>query len=111
MNYLDENFLKKQKEKLLLEKTQLEQKLKELETFPQYGSQEEDNSEEVDDFMTSQGQDKQMLIMLKDVEEALKRMEQGKYGICENCPDNKLIEKERLEAFPAATLCLKCDKK
>ena len=37
------------------------------------------------------------------VEDALKRLEQGTYGICVIC--GKEIEKERLEAYPAANTC------
>lgn len=111
MNYFDKEFLKSQKEKLLLEKTRLENKIKQLDKFPQYGSSDEDNAEEVDDFMTSQGQENQMMQMLDDVKNALKKLEEGKYGICANCPNHNLIDKERLVAFPAATLCEKCEEK
>ncbi len=38
------------------------------------------------------------------VEDALKRLEQGTYGICVTC--GREIEKERLEAYPAARTCL-----
>jgi len=44
--------------------------------------------------------------MLEDVERALARMDDGTYGICERC--GKEIPRERLEAFPQATLCVPC---
>ncbi|HVC35753.1 MAG TPA: TraR/DksA C4-type zinc finger protein [Chloroflexota bacterium] len=44
--------------------------------------------------------------MLSKVEEALRRFEQGTYGICEEC--GQPIPPERLEALPYATTCLKC---
>jgi RNA polymerase-binding transcription factor DksA len=42
---------------------------------------------------------------LSDVNSALEKMEKGEYGRCEVC--DKAIEKERLEANPAARTCLK----
>src|SRR3954449_8112412 len=41
---------------------------------------------------------------LSDVEHALKRLDDGTYGTCE--VDGKPIPEERLEAMPAARLCL-----
>lgn len=46
---------------------------------------------------------------LKNIEESLKKIEIGSYGICEFCRSN--IEKERLEYMPTAKLCSKCANK
>jgi DnaK suppressor protein len=43
---------------------------------------------------------------LRDVEHALDRMEAGTYGTCDNC--GRPIADERLDALPAARLCLDC---
>jgi DnaK suppressor protein len=43
------------------------------------------------------------------LEEALKRIEKGKYGVCESC-GNK-IPPRRLEAYLAARLCVECKAK
>jgi len=43
---------------------------------------------------------------LYEIEEALKRLETGTYGVCEMC--EKLIRKERLEAVPFARFCIQC---
>ena len=43
---------------------------------------------------------------LGDVEQALGRMEAGTYGLCERC--GQAIADERLEALPAARLCMNC---
>jgi DnaK suppressor protein len=40
---------------------------------------------------------------LADVERALKRLDEGTYGVCEAC--GGAISAERLEAVPAARLC------
>jgi DnaK suppressor protein len=46
---------------------------------------------------------------LRDVSDALKRIESGSFGICEGCEE--LIPKKRLEVFPAARYCIKCQSK
>jgi DnaK suppressor protein len=46
---------------------------------------------------------------LSDVTQALKKMENGTYGICENCGEK--ISEERLGVFPAARFCLVCSDK
>jgi len=45
-------------------------------------------------------------LYLKKVEEALKRIEEGCFGECEECGED--IELRRLEARPTATLCVAC---
>ncbi len=40
------------------------------------------------------------------LEEALRRIDKGTYGVCEEC--NEKIPPRRLEAFLAARLCIKC---
>ena len=43
---------------------------------------------------------------LASIEDALKAIERGDYGICERC--GKEIPAERLEVKPEATLCITC---
>ncbi|MCD4812631.1 TraR/DksA family transcriptional regulator [bacterium] len=43
---------------------------------------------------------------LQEVEEALERLEAGKYGKCEDC--GSVITPQRLEALPFAKLCIEC---
>ena len=43
---------------------------------------------------------------LKKVEEALKRIDEGEYGLCEDCGSS--IGASRLYARPTATLCIQC---
>ncbi|MEV0149644.1 MULTISPECIES: TraR/DksA C4-type zinc finger protein [unclassified Nonomuraea] len=42
-------------------------------------------------------------------ERAIVRIDAGTYGVCESC--HKPIGKERLQAFPRATLCVACKQK
>ncbi len=46
--------------------------------------------------------------VLFKIEEALQRIKEGSYGICEGC--NKSIGKRRLTALCFTNLCLKCQK-
>lgn len=43
---------------------------------------------------------------LKDIEEALLRIQDGTYGNCERC--QKPIDEARLEAVPQAAMCISC---
>jgi DnaK suppressor protein len=46
------------------------------------------------------------MLLIKKVDEALKRIDDGTFGICESCEGD--IEIKRLEARPTATLCIAC---
>lgn len=46
---------------------------------------------------------------LEAISDALKKIEEGTYGICESC--GKEIAYERLEAVPTARLCVECKNK
>ena len=62
----------------------------------------------------STDRDRELALMLADrereklthVDDALKRIEAGTYGICESCEEE--IDKERLAAMPFTKLCLSC---
>lgn len=44
--------------------------------------------------------------MLKQVDEALNKIQQETYGLCETC--GEMINERRLEALPFARLCITC---
>lgn len=44
--------------------------------------------------------------LIKKIDEALKRIENGDFGICDACGEN--ISVERLRVRPEATLCISC---
>lgn len=62
----------------------------------------------------STDRDRELALMLADrereklthVDDALKRIESGTYGICESCEEE--IDRERLAAMPFTKLCLSC---
>ena len=44
--------------------------------------------------------------MLENVESALKKLDEGTYGVCDSC--GKDIPKGRLDLMPSATMCITC---
>jgi DnaK suppressor protein len=44
--------------------------------------------------------------LLKKIDKALKRIEDGSFGVCENCGED--IAMKRIEARPVTTLCIRC---
>lgn len=44
--------------------------------------------------------------LINKIEEALQRIEEGVYGVCEDCGEE--IGVERLKARPVTTLCIQC---
>ncbi len=44
--------------------------------------------------------------LLKAIDDALRRISEGAYGVCQNC--GRQISAERLEALPYAELCIDC---
>ena len=46
---------------------------------------------------------------LTQVQAALKRLDEGKYGICSRCGNE--INRERLKAIPYAALCVNCQER
>jgi DnaK suppressor protein len=45
-------------------------------------------------------------ILIRKIQKALKRIDEGEYGICDNCGDD--ITEKRLMARPVATWCIDC---
>ena len=47
--------------------------------------------------------------LLYEFDDALRKIEEGTFGICESCKN--IISKTRLKAIPYARLCVKCQEK
>jgi DnaK suppressor protein len=77
-----------------------------------FGVCADDRYDEIDQAQTDSEQSMRMrlrnreMLYIKKVEEALKRIEDGTFGDCEECGED--IEVRRLEARPTATLCVSC---
>ena len=105
-SFSDKLFLRKQKKLLGKELKRLEEQFKITRKFPEYGSSEDENAQEVEKIQENLGLQRNIRNMIKDTKEAIRKIEKGKYGVCENCKGQ--IEPGRLKAFPAASLCVTC---
>lgn len=118
---IDKDFLAAQKKMLEERKVQLMRELKmdgvknlhannEFDAiFPDFGDKEDENAAEVAAYEGNLSMEKNLEVSLFNVNKALKKIEEGKYGMCEKC--GAMIEPERLRAFPSATACMDCKKK
>ncbi|MBI2439485.1 MAG: TraR/DksA C4-type zinc finger protein [Candidatus Moranbacteria bacterium] len=107
----DATILSELKEKLLLEKSRLEGELSRFakltgapgnyETqFDIIGTDTDENATEVEEYVDNIALESNLESHLKDVTDALEKMEKGTYGLCEKT--GKEISVERLRAYPAA---------
>lgn len=74
--------------------------------FPEYGDKPDENAQEINDYSTSLMTEKVLEKSLEDIDGALKRIEDGTYGICKYC--HKPISVKRLIARPVASACMAC---
>lgn len=118
---MDQKLIDELKEKLEAEKKNIQ---KELESFAsedpnlkhnwdaRYPNREDgdkdDEADEVQEYDNMLALEHSLELKLKDVKNALEKIENGTYGICEKC--GKKINEERLLACPEAKTCLKCGK-
>ena len=72
------------------------------------GSSEDDNAQEISEFADDASIEARVEAELKDVESALKSIENGSYGKCKYCGNP--IDEKRLEARPASSSCISCKK-
>lgn len=70
-------------------------------TFPDYGDEEDDNVHEIEGFMVNENLKNQYEKELRDVRAALKRIEDGTYGICKYTGEK--IDEKRLRARPTSS--------
>lgn len=116
---LNKETLKEFKEKLLTEKTKLEEELSrfakatdapgEFETkIGNIGTDEDENASEVEEYADNLALENSLEKQLKDALDALKKIDDRTYGKCLNCQE--YIDIERLKAYPAAKNCIKCSK-
>jgi len=74
--------------------------------FPNFGEKDEDNAAEVEIFERNLSMEKNLEVSLFNVDKALRKIEDGTFGVCEKC--GKSVGLERLKAFPSATACMDC---
>ncbi|MEI7890525.1 MAG: TraR/DksA C4-type zinc finger protein [bacterium] len=114
---LEQNTLQELKSKLLLEKARIEDELNRIgkpttksgdfnTSFNEMGDGEDENASEVEEYTDNLALETTLEKQLKEIIEALAKIESGIYGLCENC--NSEIPVERLMAYPSAQTCIKC---
>jgi len=101
---INEKFTLQQKK--LIEKAikRLEGEVKENKKYLEIGSSNEDNALEFEAFEERSALTKSAQKDLKELKDALKRIDEGKYGIC--TIGGEEIEAGRLKAYPAAKTCV-----
>lgn len=76
------------------------------------GVEPDELHDEIDQASTETGQQLQLRlrdrenVLLKKIDKALKKIEDGEYGVCELCEEP--ISVKRLEARPVTDLCIRC---
>ena len=111
--------LNKIKKQLEAEKERLEKELEKIANkskrrkgfiarFLDFGTQEDEIAAEVTTYSNNISLESDLEKSLQEIEKALNKIKKNKYGICEKC--GSAISEKRLQAFPQATLCVKCKK-
>lgn len=105
---MDKTFIDSQKQKLLSEKARLEKEIPQENKYPEMGTSMDDAAQETGELNDTNAIKVNLLKELNAVNAALKRIEDNSYGKCQKCGAE--IDRNRLEAYPAANKCLKCAK-
>lgn len=120
-NLLDQATIDKIKKELLARQTEITNELKELAgdtdsgqkkkrvKFPNFGDKTDENAQEIGEYSTNLATDKVLKNSLRDINNAINRIEKGTYGQCKYC--QQPIDKKRLLARPVASACIKCKTK
>jgi len=121
---MNQKLINELKEKLEQQKIALEEQLKTFadkdpnlkgdwdSRFPKFnggfgGAALESAADEVEEYGNRLPMEHSLENRLQNIDLALKKIKQGKYGKCENC--NKEIDESRLRVSPEAKYCMKCE--
>lgn len=114
-------FVNEMKERLQAEKARLEKDLggfatpdpqaKQQDfntTYQDFGDDEDENANEIAAYSNNLALEGELEKELRDINGALKRIEDGAYGTCKYCKSS--INEDRLRARPTASSCVACKK-
>jgi len=117
-NSIDKKVLDEIKAELLARREQIVESLEDISQadeheadnlgskFPEYGDKPDENAQEISDYSTNSAAEKVLEKTLADIDGALKRMDNGTYGVCKYC--GQMINPKRLQARPVASACINC---
>ncbi|MBI2450332.1 MAG: TraR/DksA C4-type zinc finger protein [Candidatus Nealsonbacteria bacterium] len=122
---MNKNLVAELKEKLEKEKAAIEEQLKTFadkdpnlkgdwdSKFPKFngefgGAALESAADEVEEYEGRLSVEHTLELRLKNIDLALEKIANNKYGKCENC--DKDIDEDRLKVSPEARFCMKCSK-
>ena len=119
-NDLDKASIEKIKVELLARKKQILEDLENISgadveekeakvKFPEFGNKTDENAQEISEYSTNIATEKVLENTLRDINNSLKRIEAGTYGVCKYC--NQPIGKKRIQARPVASACMNCKTK
>ncbi len=105
---INQKLIKLRQSQLLQEKERLEKEIKSLREVTEidYGYTEDDNTQEVVSLQNTIGLINSLEKMLKKINGALKRIDEGNFGVCDACGAS--IESARLEVSPETNYCAAC---
>lgn len=120
-NVIDEKTLQKIKEDLLERRKQILDDLEDIRgegensekrkkvQIPEYGDKPDENAQEISEYTTNLATESVLEKTLRDIDNALDRIEKGTYGKCKYC--GQPINEKRLLARPVASACVECKTK
>lgn len=92
------------------ERAHLTEQLDELSTGAEDSLEFDENFADSAQVAAEQGENRELAMSLRkqleDVDDALERLDEGAYGVCESC--GAQITTERLQAMPATRFCINC---
>ncbi len=110
-------FIQEQKDELIKEKEELKKGIEKIakkepegeENYepkhPEYGRAPEENADEEERFLAEADVENSIENHLREIDNALDKIEKGTYGICSKCGQE--IDEKRLKAYPSAAICAK----
>jgi len=100
---IDKEFIAKQKKVIEESIEKFEEEIGRNSRYSDYGSSEDDNTQEFEVMEEKQALKQSEQKELADLKLALKRIDDGVYGVCLKCAST--IETGRLKAYPSAAYC------
>ena len=107
---LEEEKILEFKTKLEDELRELDKEIKDLDKMPEFGTEtaeiQDEEADEAEEWTTNVSIESTLKVRRADILDALKKIDENKYGSCEKCANE--IEQEILNINPESRLCKNC---